>query len=237
MKTELPSIVITGASGFVGRNFMDFVKDHFIVYAIARRSANEAGIHYHPNIHWIQWDIASTAKLPEVITFIQKKGGVDFILHLAAFYDFDYTENTAYQRTNIDGTRNVIEMAKQLRIKRFIFASSLAACNFPTAGETINERTPPDADFDYAKTKKAGEIMLKECSKFFPCTIIRFAAVFSDWCEYPPLYKFLNTWLSNGYDHRILGGKGESAVSYIHINDLTKLILTRSEERRVGKEC
>jgi NADP-reducing hydrogenase subunit HndD len=226
MKTELPSILITGASGFVGRHFMDFVKDHFIVYAVARRSANEAGIHYHPNIHWIQWDIASTAKLPEVLELIQKKGGVDFVLHLAAFYDFDYTSNTAYQRTNIDGTKNVIELAKQLRVKRFIFASSLAACNFPKAGEVVNERTPPDADFDYAKTKKAGEIMLKECSKFFPCTIVRFAAVFSDWCEYPPLYKFLSTWLANGYDHRILGGKGESAVSYIHINDLTKLILT-----------
>lgn len=226
MKNELPSIVITGASGFIGRHFMDFAKDHFIIYAIARRSANEAGIHYHPNIHWIQWDIASVTKLKEVLEFINKKGGADFILHLAAFYDFDYADNTAYQRTNIDGMKNVVELARQLKVKRFIFASSLAACNFPDPGVMITEQTPPDADFAYAKTKKAGELMLKECSRSFPCSVIRFAAVFSDWCEYPPLYKFLTTWLSNGYDHRILGGKGESAVSYIHINDLAKLILS-----------
>jgi NADP-reducing hydrogenase subunit HndD len=226
MKTELPTIVITGASGFIGRHFMDFIKDHFKIFAIARRSSVEAGIHYHPNIHWIQWDIASTSRIKEISDMIQERGGADFILHLAAFYDFDYTDNSAYQRTNIDGTKNVIELAKLLKIDRFIFASSLAACNFPAPGEVITEKTPPDADFAYAKTKKWGEIVLKECSKLFPVTIIRFAAVFSDWCEYPPLYKFLETWLSKGYDCRILGGKGESAVSYIHINDLSKLILT-----------
>ncbi|MDP4282357.1 MAG: NADH-dependent [FeFe] hydrogenase, group A6 [Bacteroidota bacterium] len=225
MRTELPSIVITGASGFVGRHFMDFVKDHFTVFAIARRSASEAGIHFHPNVHWIQWDIANASRIPEIVDMIEKNGGADFILHLAAFYDFDYTDNTAYQRTNIDGTRNVVELARQLNIKRFIFASSLAACNFPKPGEVVTENTPPDADYAYARTKKFGEEFLKEHSKIFPCTILRFAAVFSDWCEYPPLYKFLETWLSKGYDHRMLGGKGESAVSYIHINDLTKLIL------------
>ena len=226
MKKELPSIVITGASGFIGRHFMDFIKEHFTIFAIARRSSTEAGIHFHQNIHWIQWDIASTSRIEEVAETIQLKGGADFILHLAAFYDFDYTDNTAYQRTNIDGTKNVIELAKILKVGRFIFASSLAACNFPKPGEVVNEKSPPDADFAYAKTKKWGEIILKECSKSFPCTVIRFAAVFSDWCEYPPLYKFLDTWLSHGYDSRILGGKGESAVSYIHINDLSKLILT-----------
>ncbi len=60
----------------------------------------------------------------------------------------------------------------------------------------------------------------------FPVSVVRFAAVFSDWCEYPPLYKFLHTWLSHNYDSRILGGKGESAVSYIHINELTKVLLS-----------
>jgi NADH-quinone oxidoreductase subunit G/[NiFe] hydrogenase diaphorase moiety small subunit/NADP-reducing hydrogenase subunit HndD len=224
MKAELPSLIITGASGFIGRHFLEFAKDHFLIFAIARRSASEAGIHYHPNIHWIQWDIAGSSRLDEVTETIHKKGGADFILHLAAFYDFDYTDNTAYQRTNIDGTKNIIELAKQLKVKRFIFASSLAACNFPKPGEWIRENTSPDADFAYAKTKKWGEEILRECSRVFPCTVVRFAAVFSDWCEYPPLYKFLSTWLSSGYDHRMLAGKGESAVSYIHINDLTKIL-------------
>jgi NADP-reducing hydrogenase subunit HndD len=226
MSTTLPSIVITGASGFIGRYFMDFIKEQYFVFAIARRSAQEANIAPHPNIFWIQWDISNPTQIKAVFNTIQRKGGADYMLHLAAFYDFSYSDDIAYQRTNIDGTRHVIELARLLKVKRFIFSSSLAACKFPKTGETIHERTPVDADYAYAKTKKAGEMLLLELSKDISSTVVRFAAVFSDWCEYPPLYKFLGTWLSNGYDSRMLGGKGHSAVPYIHIHDLARLVLT-----------
>lgn len=225
MQPQLPSIIITGASGFIGRSFLDHVKDHFVIFAIARRSSTEAKIPKHENIHWIQWDIAQTAPIVNVVKKIQLQGGADFLLHLAAFYDFNYSDNAAYRLTNIEGTKNIIEVAKQLKIKRLIFASSLAACNFPPKGLSVTEKSLPDANFAYAKTKKAGEEMLRASVKDFPVSIVRFAAVFSDWCEYPPLYKFLETWLSRKYDSRILGGKGESAVSYVHINDLVKLLL------------
>lgn len=226
MKPQLPTIIVTGASGFIGRSFVESVKDNYIVFAIARRSAKEANIPSHPNIHWIQWDIAHAHPMPEVINKIRVNGGADYLVHLAAFYDFDYTDNIAYKLTNIEGTRNIITVAKQSKIKRFIFASSLAACTFPPKNGFIDEKSIPDANFAYAKTKRAGEEMLKECAKNFPVSVVRFAAVFSDWCEYPPLYKFLNTWLSRNYDSRMLGGRGNSAVSYIHINDLIKVIQT-----------
>jgi NADP-reducing hydrogenase subunit HndD len=226
MEQRIPSIIITGASGFIGRYFLDLVKEQFRIFAIARRSASEAGIQMHHNIQWIQWDIGNPLPMQEVIQTIQSQGGADFVLHLAAFYDFDYTDNSAYHSTNINGTKNIIEIARQLHVKRFIFASSLAACNFPPKGNKVTEKSLPDADFMYAKTKKFGEEELKKSSKEFPVSVVRFAAVFSDWCEYPPVYKFLKTWLSNGYDSRILGGKGLSAVSYIHIADLSKVLLS-----------
>ena len=134
MKPQLPSIVITGASGFIGRHFLEQVRERFVVFAIARRSMVESNITPHPNIHWIQWDIGNPNLIEEVARKIHLQGGADFIVHLAAFYNFDYTDNSAYQLTNINGTRNIIEVAKKLKIKRFIFASSLAACVFPSKG-------------------------------------------------------------------------------------------------------
>ncbi|MDP1620746.1 MAG: NADH-dependent [FeFe] hydrogenase, group A6 [Bacteroidales bacterium] len=226
MSATLPSIIVTGASGFIGRYFLDYIKEQYTVFAIARRTAKEANISDHPNIHWIQWDISNPTQIHEVTLNIQRRGGADFLLHLAAYYDFNFNDDVAYHRTNIEGTKNMIEVARVLKVKRFLFSSSLAACNFPRSGETICEKTPADANYAYANTKKAGEAMLLELSKDVPATVIRFAAVFSDWCEYPPLYKFLGTWLSKGYDSRILGGKGNSAVPYIHIHDVVRQILT-----------
>jgi len=226
MTSLKPTIVLTGASGFIGRYFLAQMSDQYSIIAIARRSEGEAQVPHDRDIQWIQWDIGNSNHLDTVLQKIIRLGGADFLIHLAAFYDFNYTDDIAYTRTNIEGTRNVIELARKLKVKRFIFASSLAACRFPPPGGSIREETPVDADYAYARTKHAGEEMVRIFSQDVACTVIRFAAVFSDWCEYPPLYKFLETWLSRKYDSRILGGKGESAVPYIHIQDLMHLFQT-----------
>ncbi|MCP5102662.1 MAG: NAD-dependent epimerase/dehydratase family protein [bacterium] len=225
MTEKLPPIIVTGASGIVGRGFLEMAKEEFLIYAIARRSQKNAGVAEHPNIKWIQVDIGNWISLRWVMHNIKRQGGADYVFHLAAYYDFEYTDNPEYERTNVKGTRYMLEQCKILRVKRFIFAGSTAACDFPPEGGSINEKTPSDAGYDYAVSKKKGEEMVREFSKWFPCAIVRFAAVFTDWCEYGVLYKFLSTWLSKGWNSRILGGKGESAVSYIHSRDLSKLVL------------
>ena len=221
---EIPSIVITGASGFIGSYVLDYLIEDFIIFAIARRSRKEANIPYHPNLHWLQCDISNWATVNEAAEYINKNSGADFIIHLAAFYDFTYKDNLAYQIVNIDGTKNMLEFASKLNPKRFIFASSLAACKFPTNGNVITEKTSPDADYHYAVSKKAGEMLVKKYADQFPCSVVRFAAVYSDWCEFAPLYKFLSCWLSKKIESRVIGGKGESAIPYIHIRDLCQML-------------
>ncbi len=223
MDFKLPGILLTGASGFVGRNFIEAAEGKFRLFCIARRSQRIAGIAVNNNIRWTQIDIGNFSNIEEVAQSINNHGGVDYILHLAGYYDFTMNNVPEYHNTNVTGTRNILELAKLLEIKRFLFASSLAACKFTTAGNLIDELTPSDAEFPYAKSKHICEELMKEYSKQFPCTVIRFAAVYSDWCEYPPLYMFLETWLSRKWNSKILGGKGESSITYIHINDLNKL--------------
>lgn len=224
MEDKLPSIVITGASGFIGRYLLESVKEEFRIFAIARRSRKESNVPYHKNIHWVQCDIANWDTLSDVMKYINDHGGADFVVHLAAFYDFSYKDHPEYQRTNVEGTRHILRFAAGIKSSRFIFASSLAACNFPQNGTNITETTPADADYHYARAKKMGEEMCWDFSAELPCSVVRFAAVYSDWCEYAPLYKFLDTWLSQGLYARFLAGKGESAIPYIHVQELVTLI-------------
>lgn len=225
LKKSETSILVTGASGFIGQYFLDAIKNHFKVFALSRRLPTNTALTEHPNITWIQADISSEEAMQEAKKVMEEKGGISFILHLAGYYDFNYDLNPEYYRTNVVGTRNVLEIAKDMDIERFIFASSVAACKFPAKGEKLTEMSPPDADFEYARTKKKGEELTKEYSKYFNTTVTRFAAAFSDWCEYGPMYIFLNTWFSHSWKSRILGGNGESAITYIHVNCLIDLIL------------
>jgi len=221
---HLPSILVTGASGFIGRHFLEAAKNRFKIYALSRAISDRSMIPKHPNIEWIDADIGNFFYLHSALSELRVRGGVDYVLHLASFYDFNYDNNPEYIRTNLVGTRNILEESKRLNIKRFLFASSLAACDF-TKGHVINEQSPANADFTYAKTKFEGEELVKAHSNDFPSANCRFAAVFSDWCEYGPLYVFLSTWLSRGWKSRILGGKGTSAITYLHANCLVRFLL------------
>ncbi len=226
MNERLPSIVVTGASGFIGRHFVIAVSEKFRLFCIARRSQKEVSIPPHENIHWLQVDITNRKHLLNAFNYIKDQGGADYVLHLASYYDFTMKENPAYEQINITGTQNVLEMSKRLGIKRFIFPSSVATCKFPPKDKALTEESHADADFAYARCKRIAEKMMREYSEVFPCSIVRLAAVYSDWCEYPMLYMLLKHWLSGKrLMSRVVTGYGESAMPYIHIRDIIKLFL------------
>ncbi len=59
----LPTVIVTGASGFIGRHLLDELKGDFRICAIARRSQRESGAPIHSNIAWMQVDIADRESL------------------------------------------------------------------------------------------------------------------------------------------------------------------------------
>jgi nucleoside-diphosphate-sugar epimerase len=221
----LPRLVVTGASGFVGRHLLDALKEDHRIVGIARRSQVRSGAPIHPNITWHQADIGDRVAIETIFEGIRSDGGAEILIHLAAHYDFTGEEHPEYERTNVNGLRNVLELSKPLGLRRFVFSSSTAACAFPPLGGALVEGSPPDGDHIYARTKATGERMLREYRDHFPSTIVRFAALFSDWCEYPPLFMFLETWLSSAWNARVLGGRGQSAIPYLHVDDLTLFFL------------
>ncbi len=227
------SVIITGATGFIGTSLVKALHKDYRLFCIGRLSPAEAGAPEGDGIKWYQVDVTHFDDLRSVICDIQRKGGADYFIHLAAHYDFTGEEHPEYVRNNVVGTMNVMELsASLLKLKRFFFTSSIAACPFPPPGGAVTEDTPPVASFPYARSKWLGEEIMKVYRDRVPSCILRLAAVFSDWCEYVPLYEFVETWCSDRWNSRILAGKGESAIPYIHIDDLVSfysLILGKNE--------
>ena len=217
-------LLITGASGFIGRHLLESLKRQHRICALARRPPEITGAPIAPQIEWIQADVSKPDELTNAAQIARASGEIDVVIHLAGYCDFTGKNAPEYQRTNIDGTRNVLEVSRELHPRRFIFASSVAACDFSSQARAIDERAPPDGDTPYARSKKAGEEIVGDYSAEFPVCIVRFGAVFTDWCEYEPLYYFLYRWLSFSWRRRILAGRGESAVPYLHARDAVAFI-------------
>jgi nucleoside-diphosphate-sugar epimerase len=218
--------VVTGSSGFLGRHLLDAFKEDYRIFGIARRSQQRAGAPVHPNITWFEADISSKEQIGAAFRQIQDGGGADVLIHLAAHYDFTGEEHETYTRTNIDGHRNVLDLSRGLGLKLSLFSSSTAACGFPPPGGALDEDSPPNGDHIYARTKRVGEAMLAEYADSFPSVTIRFAAIFSEWCEYAPLFFFVENWLANAWNSRILGGRGLSAIPYLHVRDAVSFVRT-----------
>ena len=222
--SKLPIIVLTGASGIIGHHFIKAFRDDAYIYAIARRSQKEAGVEMHKNVLWMRIDIAIEDSVERAFKQIASQGGADFLIHLAGYYDFINKDHPEFERTNINGTRLILKYTPMLNIKRFIFASSITVTKFRTTKDILTEESPADATFPYARSKRKSEDMLRSDDIKFPVTIVRLAAVFSDWCEYGPLYTFLSTWLSHSWKSRILAGRGNSAIPYIHVRNLNSFL-------------
>lgn len=217
-----PTLLVTGASGFIGRHVVAALQGRYFIHALARRSPREARAPESDDVLWHQVDVGDAPALEKTFKAIKADGGVDYVLHLAAFYDFEGQDHPEYTRTNVDGLRNVLELCRDLGPKRFVFASSLAASDFPEAGTTLDERSVCDGTHPYAHSKRLGEAMLEEYRAHFPSTIVRLGAIFSDWCEFTPIFVFLGTWLSQSWRARILGGRGAAALPYLHVRDCVR---------------
>jgi len=237
-RPKLPVIIVTGASGFVGRYFIDEVKNDYIIYAIARRSQRKSEVADHPNINWMRLDIGEEKEVARAIKLISEEhGSVDFVFHFAGYYDFTYKNVPEYHRTNVQGTENLLNGVESLNPKRFIFSSSLAITDFADPNRIIDERSPADADYPYAISKKEAEELVQQFSSKFPCTIVRLAAIYSDWCEYGPLYALLNSWLKKGWMSKIVVGRGKTGIPFLHVVDLNNFMLKIIEKHNQLGSC
>jgi nucleoside-diphosphate-sugar epimerase len=212
-------LLVTGASGFIGAHLLRDLMDRHRIFAVARGRPETTGAPVHRNVEWLHADVSSRDDVLALLERVRAAGGVDVVVHLAGYYDFTGRDAPEYASTNVEGLRNVLDISRRLRPRRFVFSSSVAACDFSSPGRPIDERTPAAGRTPYARSKRLGEDMVREAAGSLPSAVVRFAALFSDWCEYEPLNVFLSEWLSRGWRSRVLAGRGRTAIPYLHIRD------------------
>jgi nucleoside-diphosphate-sugar epimerase len=231
--STLPRVIVTGGSGFLGRRLVGSLLSRARVVGIDRRPRAEAYVPDHENMSWFQIDLGDAAAVEETFAEIRAGGRVDYFIHLAAYYDFTGEEDPEYERTNVTGLRNVLDVCRTLGLRRFVFASSAGAARVRRDRTPLDEDVPADGEHVYARTKHIGEELVRERSRDFPTVTVRLAALFSDWCEFPPLYFLMETWLSDAWNARVLGGRGETSTPYLHVRDAVSFFL-RLLERMDG---
>lgn len=148
------NIAVTGANGHVGINLCIALqeKGHFVR---ALNHKNDFGLK-HLKVESFKGDLLNKDSIRSFLV------GIDVVVHLAAKISIKGDPDGSVQKINVEGTRNILDLARQSGIKRFIHFSSIHAFQQQPLDEILNEMRPiVDSDaFAYDRSKAEGEKMV-----------------------------------------------------------------------------
>jgi dihydroflavonol-4-reductase len=129
-------IFLTGATGFVGHHVAKaLAAEGAQLRLLVRKSSNLA------NLEGIDGE-TEVGDLAQPQSFASALKGCNAVVHVAADYRLWIRDPDAMYRANVDGTRDLLKLARDARVKRFVYTSSVATMHFRTDGIVVNEDTP-----------------------------------------------------------------------------------------------
>jgi nucleoside-diphosphate-sugar epimerase len=214
----MKKIFITGGAGYVGSVLAPYlIKKNYEVTVFDLMLYGETLIK-NKNLRIIKGDIRNTKLLKEAIK------GHDTVIHLACISnDPSFELNpTLGKEINLDAFKPLVEISKNLNVKKFIYASSSSVYGIKE-GKNVDESMSLEPLTDYSKFKADCEkILLKYNSNDFVTVILRPATV----CGYSPRQRLdlvVNILTNLAYHNReITVFGGDQLRPNIHIQDMVR---------------
>ena len=170
--TGIETLLITGASGFVGSHVVEMSNGFkFQLRALVRKPADAERLR-SAGVECVIGSLEDAAALREAMA------GVTAVLHLAAVTKA--RTPAEYHRANVAGTQAVIDvmLATAPRPERLIYLSSLAAVGPPVNGRPVSREDTPRPLTSYGRTKLAGEKVCEVAADRLQVAILRAPAVY-----------------------------------------------------------
>lgn len=238
MSLHRTRILLTGGAGFIGSHLaealllqgckLSIVDNLDDFYALGRKRANLEEIYKLGACEFLEADICDREHLRDIV----HRAEPEVIIHLAARAGVrpSIEQPLLYERVNIGGTTNLLELGREFGTRRFIFGSSSsvygATDNVPFREDDTNLRPISP----YAATKLAGELICYTYAHLYSITTIclRFFTVYGP-RQRPDLAIHKFTALMEAGKPIPVFGDGSSGRDYTYVGDIVAGILASLE--------
>jgi len=226
-------ILVTGAAGFIGFNFCNFLMQNTKYkilgvdnlndyYDVTLKKKRLRVLKKYKNFNFLKIDINNNFLIEKVF----KKNKFDFVLNLAAQAGVRYSiqEPRKYIESNISGFFNIIENSRKYKVKRLFYASSSSVYgennNFPLIEK---EKTSPKNI--YGLSKKINEEISGIYNNYYDLKVtgLRFFTVYGEWGR-PDM--MMLKYISNYFNKKIftLYNYGNHVRDFTYIGDVVKIL-------------
>jgi dihydroflavonol-4-reductase len=203
-------VYVTGASGFIGGHVV--------------RELRAAGADVRDD--WI--DLGDRERLRAAIE------GCEAVFHLAALYSYDAAE-AEHERVNVEGTRAVVELCRELGVRRLVHTSTCGTCG-PVEGREANEKdSAPDWELGvpYKRTKlEAERLVLAAAGEGLDAVVVNPTTPVGDGDRFPTPTGRMIEGVATGRYRAYLTGSG---VNVVDVRDVARGHLLAFEHGRPGE--
>lgn len=221
---------LTGATGFIGGHVArQLVSEGHEVVALVRTPEKAAalaalGVALHKG------DITDKESMRAPMT------GVDGVFHMAAWYEVGVPDSSMAERINVQGTRNVLELMRELDIPKGVYTSTLAVFS-DTQGKVVDEsyyHKPADgkwnSEYDRTKWLAHYEVAVPMMQAGLPLVIVQPGLVYGPGDESVAAMTLRSYLL-----RRLPISPQGTAFAWAHVADVTRAHILTMEKGQVGE--
>jgi dTDP-glucose 4,6-dehydratase len=234
------SVLVTGGCGFIGSNFIHYLLDAEADVAVvnldcltyAGNPANLAALEGNPRYGFIRASITDREAVRRAAA------GVHSIIHFAAesHVDRSILDSSPFVQTNVLGTQVLLDVARELRVPRFVQISTDEV--YGSLGSTgfFTEETPLAPNSPYAASKAAADLLVRSYVHTFnlPGLITRCSNNYGPY-QFPE--KLIPLFISNLLRNEPVPvyGDGRNVRDWIHVRDHCRAVHRVWRSGRVGE--
>jgi NAD dependent epimerase/dehydratase len=238
----MKKVLVTGADGFIG--------SHLVEKLIDQGFKVKAFCYYNSFNTWGWLDSFSKSKLDKIEIFtgdVRDPNGVrtamrgcDIVYHLAALIAIPYSYHSpdSYVDTNVKGTLNILQAAKDFNIERVLVTSTSEV--YGTAQYVpINEIHPRQPQSPYSASKIGADCMAESFYRSFdlPVTIVRPFNTYGPRQSARAIIPTIISQLLNGYNEVKLGDLTPTRDLLFVKDTAQAFIEIASSDKLIGEDC
>lgn len=235
------TILVTGGAGFIGSNFISYILSNANLRIVNLDALTYAGnlenlkdFEKNENYHFVKGSIQNS----ELVTYICKRFEVHGIINFAAesHVDRSILNSRPFIDTNVLGTQVLLDVAKDLKISKFLQVSTDEV--YGSLGETglFTEDTPLSPNSPYSASKASADMLVNSYHHTFglPTLITRCSNNYGPF-QFPE--KLIPLMILNALENKELPvyGNGLNIRDWIHVQDHCSAIWTVFQKGVIGQ--